>query len=439
MNRSDLVKISVLKRDFKTASFLFFIYFFFLLNYYFVISEVYDYAGFSKDYFMLVKLLSSLLLTVLMIILSVFIRNDFYKLVYSVSLILFYFGQSIYYVYNNTPFKLVAYTAIPLFLVFFIDKFDSNRVFKRRTVNLSDTQTRLIIILVVLVLMLPFFKYINTVNLKNLLLIDIYSTRSEIKEYDRGIIGYLFSPLSRVILPVLFVFGITKKIKWLTTMSLFSIISLYLLNGAVKSVFFGILCACFFIKGSYFEKEKRFLKFILSGNIVALLTYVSFESYLINDYFRRIFFVPADLFNTYYTYFNNNFTFFNHSRLFSLFGLTEQKMQVSRFIGEYVIGIEGLNANTGIFVEGFISFGTVGVLLFSILFTIFIWVIKKMDFKESYFGIFFTYIYIINTSFIETLLITHGLLFLLFFSLIFIPRRDENLEKYYKSGRNILI
>lgn len=164
--------------------------------------------------------------------------------------------------------------------------------------------------------------------------------------------------------------------------------------------------------------------------MLALLSFLSAGSYILNDYVRRIFFVPASLFNTYYNYFVENYTYFTHSKLYSFFGQSEWKIPISLFIGEQVIGQKGLNANTGIIVEGFLSFGTIGVFISSLVFVLFLILVKKMNFNEKYFGVFFVYIYVINTSCIESLFITHGLLFLLIFSIYFIPKEEKEPREF---------
>lgn len=425
MNGVNKMRAKVIRENIKVAGLLFLIYIVLLLNYYFVISKVFSYNGYSIDFFSFYKFVFSFSLSAIMIMVSVFFKNDFYKIVYSISITVYYFGQSIYYIYNDSPFILVVYTAIPLVMIFLADKLDDDKFIKRRIINLNDRFTRYFILVLVLILILPFLKYFQTVNFKNLFLMEIYETRSMIKEYDRGILGYLFSPLSRVVFPFLLVLGIIRKNKFLLIMSFIGVISIYLLNGAVKSVFFGILVSMFFIKGNYLLKEKRFLKVFMLGNMAALFSFIILGSDIINDYIRRMVFVPAKLFDVYFTYFYNNYTFFSHSKLYSILGLSEREMPIGIFIGEYVIGKDGLNANTGIFVEGFLSFGFMGVVLSSILFMLLIIFIKKLNIQRSYFGIFFAYIYILNTSFIEPLLVSHGLLFLLLFAFFFFPKEIQ--------------
>ena len=425
MNEVNKKGTRVIKENIKVAGMLFLMYNALLLNYIFVISKVFSYDGYSVEFFSFYKFVFSFSLSVFMIILSVFFKNDFYKIVYGISITIYYFGQSIYYIYNDSPFILVVYMAIPLIMIFLADKLDNNIFIGRRIVDFNDNVTRYFFLILILILILPFFKYYETVNFKNLFLMDIYETRLMIKEYDRGILGYIFSPLSRVVFPFLLVLGIVSRRKYLVISSFIGAISLYLLNGAVKSVFFGILVSLFFIKGNLIEKEKRFLRFFLLGNIIALFSFITLDSAFINDYIRRIIFVPANLYNIYFNHFYKNYTFFSHSKLYSIMGISERDVPIGIYIGENIIGKDGLNANTGIFVEGFLSFGLIGVLFSSVIFTLFIILLKKLNTQESYFGIYFTYMYIINTSFIEPLLVSHGLLFLLFFAFVFFPKNVQ--------------
>lgn len=415
----------IFNRNIKTVILLSFIYIFLLLNYYYVIADVFSYLGYTDNYFSLDKLFISFLLTTILISLSIFIKQDYYKIIYSVTIILYYFGQSINYIYNDSAFVVLLSMTVPLIVIFIADKIDGKRTINRTVINLNDKITRIFIVALILITVVPFFRYISTVNLSNLFLIDIYSTREEMRQYDRGLLGYLFSPLSRVVLPFLFVYGVIKKQKLLITISLLCLVSMFLLNGAVKSVFFGILCAAFFIKGTYLSKEKRFLRLILWINIIGFISFYIFNSIIINDYIRRLFISPASLFDIYYKYYNGNYTYYTHSDIYSILTGNENNMSISRYIGEYVMGREGLNANTGIFVEGFISFGLPGVIIFSLIFMVILILLRKMNFINSYFGIIFVYIYIINTSFLETLLVTHGLLFFLIFSFLFFQKNGK--------------
>lgn len=416
-----MMKILISKNNIIYSLLLILLYILLIINYRFVISEEFGYTGFLFSGFSVNKLFIISIYTLVLIVILNFITDSFYSLIYCITLILFYFGQSIYFLFNYSVFALVLIMSLPSIVIFILDKITPKVEIKRKIINLNNKYERLFLIAIILLLILPFFQNIGTLNLKNLLLIDIYDTRTKIKEQDIGILGYLISPLSRVVLPFLLIYSYIKRNKFLFTITITSVILLFLLSGAVKSIFIGIFCALFFISGDYKRKCKNFIITLLLTNILAITTFVLFNSVIINDYIRRILYVPANLFQVYYEYYNNNYTYFKHTRLYSLIYNVEKEKSVSMFIGEYILGKEGLNANVGIFVEGFFSLGIIGVLISVVIFALFIFYIRVLNLNHSFFGMIFVYIYIINTSFIETLILTHGLLFLVIFSYWFIP------------------
>lgn len=389
-----------------------------------LISGQFGYLGFLSDGFSNYKLFLIFIYTLIWLVISIFIKDTYYKLLYTLLLILLYFGQSIFYVYNDSPFILVFYMSLPSAFIFILDKLDTKKILKRKGFDINDKYTRILLIVLIFLAILPFFKYISSLNVKNLFLMDIYETRSKRNEMDSGILGYLISPLSRVLLPFLMIYAIIYKKIILFIFSITSILLLFLLNGAVKSIFIGIFCAIFFYRGNYVLKEKYFIYVFFIYNIFALLSYFSFGSIMLNDYLRRIVFVPSQLFNVYYEYFYDNFTYYTHTKIYSIFTGTERGMAISKLIAEYM-GEPDSNANTGVFVEGFYSLGTLGVIFATVFFGLFVFFVKKMNFDHRFFGLFFVYIYIFNTSFIETLLFSHALLFLIVFSILFIPSNSE--------------
>ncbi|WP_188454969.1 O-antigen polymerase [Virgibacillus oceani] len=419
-----------MKGNIKRSLLLFIIYIISTVVYRYIIAIKFDYLGFQFQYYSLSKLIIATFIVILLIVFGIFIRSNFYSLIYNISLVLLLFGQTIFYIFNDSNFILIVYIAIPIVFIFIIDIFSKNKVrkFKRIKINLQDPYTYLFLLFITVLLILPYFQNINTINWKNLFFVDIYDTRQSGNDSSNFLIGYLFSPLSRVLLPFLFIYSINNKKKLLTLFSALSIVMIFLLNGAVKSILIGFAASIFFIKGNYFKKNTFFLCALLITFSLSLFQYLTIGSYLIADYLRRVFFTPARLFQVYYDYFDDNFTFFKHSRVSKILGINDYEVFIPQFIGENVIGTEGLSANVGIFTEGFLSFGTLGVVLSSVIFAFIIFVIKQLNFKPSYFGIVFSFIYVINTSFIETLFVTHGLLFLLIFGYFFIPSDKENLN-----------
>lgn len=401
-------------------------YFLLIINYRFAISEYFYYEGYSQNHFSIAKLMVSFGITFVLIILYTFIKNDFYKIVYSIYLVLIYSGQSIFYIFNEAKLVLVIYISIPLLVLYIVQLLDRNKINNDIKLKLSDRLTWFVFIILSLFIIVPYFKNYRLINLNNLLLKDIYITRSMHSNQLPGILGYLFSPISRVVLPFLFIYSLKNMKKGIMALSVVSLVFMFLLNGALKSIFFGLIASIFFYKGDYFQKENYFLKALILSNTFSVLEPLIKGSHVIADYMRRIFFVPANLFEAYYWYFNKKPTYFLHSRISKLLGINDYNEWIPYVIGEQVLGRKGMSANVGIFTEGFFSFGTIGVIIASIIFGLIIKFFNKRKTDPAYFGILFTYLYVINTSFLETLFITHGLLFYMIFAKYIIPKTSPN-------------
>ena len=59
------------------------------------------------------KLLLSAMLSAALSLLASFFREDYYRLIYSTSLVLLFFGQAVHYAFTDTPFLLTAYMMLP--------------------------------------------------------------------------------------------------------------------------------------------------------------------------------------------------------------------------------------------------------------------------------------------------------------------------------------
>lgn len=393
-----------------------------------IVVEQFGYLGFTNTFYTLEKSLIGILITLTMIVFTMLINNSMYNLIYNICLPLFLYGQIIFYIYNNSTISLVLYMTIPCLGIILLDKIDTKKKPLKRTakIELNNRYNYMIILILTVILIIPFFRNINNLNINNLFLQDIYETR--LGENSLGFIsGYIFSPLARIILPYLLVFSIDNKRRTLFWFSSISILLIFLLNGAVKSILFGFLSCLFFLKGNHYKKTFRFLIALFSIMSMSVAIYYTLAIDIIADYIRRIFFLPAYLFQLFFTTFSNNFTHYSHTSVAKLFKVNNFEGSLTRMVGENILKNENTNANVGIFTEGYISFGVIGVIFISMLFLLLIYILKKQNIKPVYFGIIFSYLYIVNTSFIETLLVTHGFLFLLIFSHYFIPQNQEQL------------
>ncbi|QSS99780.1 hypothetical protein IMZ31_17215 [Pontibacillus sp. ALD_SL1] len=394
------------------------------LAYALVISDRFSYMGFTYT-FNFPKLLIGTVILILMLLLNYFIKDKFIFAVWNIMFTYLFAGEVIYYQYSENS-SIVQLLTISITLICLILVSRSKKVF---TDNKKINRVDRILTPLSLILISPFIiLYYKYIDLKNLLLIDVYQTRALFRNISIPLTGYIYAPLVRIILPVLIVRNIEYR-KWLKVTLFFSMIVYVYLCGALKSVFIGLFALLLFYKGNYTQKVVNFLKSIsfLSFFGIALEAILG-NVFLLDSFIRRVFFVPPFLNNIYIDHFTGNHTYLSHSPLG--LGLVEDKIggSLSMYVGEVVMGLEGLNANVGVFTEGYVSFGIPGSIFFSVLICGVFLFIKMIKISPKYFGIVFVYIYYLNTAFLSTLLLTHGLFFFLVFSALFLREGNDNKE-----------
>jgi len=352
------------------------------------------------------------ILSLMLSFLGIYIRNEFVKTVWFILLMYLYYSSLIYYLFNDAVYGIVLQNIILLFFVFLAD-FVNVRI---PTVNLDIQKYSKHLLIISLLLLIPFLYYIPYIDISNLWLKNIYETRLKFREIDLPITGYLVSPLSRVMLPVLFLYFLHKKNYKSLILPIIGIVFIFLC-GATKSIFFGLFAAVLFYFGkNYIDKMKIFAMSFIFLSIMGIATFLIFDDAEIVDVLiRRLFFIPPYLDNIYYQYFTDNYTYWTHSHLsFGYYhSFFDYGNSLSMFVGEQVIGKEGLNANTGVLTEGYASMSYIGVIMHAIFYAFIIAFIKNLKVSHIYFGVVFVYIYVLNTSVVSTLILTHGLLFML--------------------------
>ncbi|THF80834.1 hypothetical protein [Cohnella fermenti] len=389
------------------------------LAYVFVISERFSYMGFSYT-FNATKLFLGSLIIFLMLFLIFFISDKFIFVVWNIMFIYLFVGEMIYYQYTEGARAVQVVTiAITLLLLVFVSRIKKTFSNSQKQLNIDKVLVPLSFILIV-----PFFiQYYRYINFKNLLLIDVYQTRATFRNISTTLTGYLAAPLVRIILPILIVNNIERK-KWIKVAIFFLMIVYVYLCGALKSVFIGLFALLLFYRGDYHRKTINFLKVVSFLTLFGILIEgLSGNIFLLDGFVRRVFFVPPYLNNIYINYFTDNYTYLSHSPLGLGLVKSDLDRSLSMYVGEVVMGLEGLNANVGVFTEGYISFGIAGSIFFSLIICSIFLIIKMLNMSPKYFGIVFVYIYYLNTAFLSTLLMTHGLLFFLAFCMLFLRSR----------------
>lgn len=394
--------------------------YFMLYPLYYEIAIRYAYMGYlQNDGIQPVRFIGMFLVAFFFICYGNVLKNHFLKSAYDIFLVLFLFNElCLYTCMIDADLTMIIIISTFLLLFKILDKVDITLPYVK-----TSLKSWFILFLLSIILFLPFLRYLDIVNIRNLFLEDVYETRALFNAISMPrIMGYIMEPLSRVIFPVLIIKFLKEKKKIYAIICGIMIIFLFLC-GALKSIFFGLIAVILFYGGSMLSKGKRFNIGVLGAEFVAFVMAIIFNNNTLISILRRIFFVPAR-FNKYYIdYFRGNYTYYMHSGFSPFSSSFLGGSEISKYVGKFVIK-NGTNANTGIFVEGYYSFGLIGAVLYLIVPLFILLYLKSLNYKPDYFGIVFVYIYYFNTSILSTLLMSHGLAVFLIVALVFLRENE---------------
>lgn len=300
--------------------------------------------------------------------------------------------------------KLLVYHQTFFFVLYFLSKIqiDFNRV---PVVN--KTQALYLLLAITTVGIIPYlFAYGRYINLKNLVLLDVYQTRSIMGEISNPYFGYTYSIFTKIIIPLIIVFGLELKKKLWVLVGILYLILFYLF-GAHKTVYVGLVVVLVFYRFSFVQSVKYLLKYsnilIFACVILAMVGY---------DYpwilsFRRVHFIPTLLDICYTDYFQDNFLYWSDSILKSFIDYPYD-VRVTNIIGEVYFNRPDMSANNGLISEGYMNFGTWGVLINIFIVSSFFMILNSLKIPAKYFGLFVLTMFSFLSSSVFTVLLTHG-------------------------------
>ncbi len=290
--------------------------------------------------------------------------------------------------------------------------------------TINKSQGLIVLTIIVLLGAIPFIIVLGPhINLKNLLLIDIYETRRIMSYNTNPFFAYLYSPFTKIIIPLIIVMSIEQK-KSLFTIIGVLLLLLFFLFGGHKTVYLGLGVLLLFYKFSYKKIILIVAKLSIALAIIAMvLAFFNYDMLWILI-FRRVHFIPALLDICYYDLFQNNYLYWSEGILKRFFNSPYDVNHV-RVVGEIYFKKPKMAANNGLISDGFMNFGTIGVIIHIFLISFYFLIINNLNIKPKYFGLYLLVILSFISSALTTVLLTHGGLVLIFIS-IFILNEKEN-------------
>ena len=317
------------------------------------------------------------------------------------------------------PLKLLVYHQGFFLVLFLLSKV---RIDFRKVPVINKTQALYLLLAITTIGVVPYLiVYGPHINLKNLLLLDVYRTRSIMGELSNPYFGYTYSVFTKIIIPLIIVFGLELKKKvWVLVGVLYLI--LFYLFGAHKTVYVGLLVVLVFYSFSYAQSVKYIIKY--SSVLIVLFMLLALIGY---DYpwilsFRRVHFIPTLLDICYLDFFHDNYLYWSDSILKS-FVEYPYDVRATNLIGEVYFNRPDMSANNGLISEGYMNFGSWGVLINILIVGSYFAVLNSLKIPAKYFGLFVLTMFSFLSSSVFTVLLTHGALALLVVSIFLLNNK----------------
>ncbi len=351
------------------------------------------------------------------------VKFDFFsKNILGLVLLLDFIPSTIFHAsVSVVDWRIYALHVILFYSLFLTFKFK----FKINIKPLNRKQSAYVLAIIILIGVLPYLRYIQHIDVKNLLLQNIYITRFKFEALFDAYSKYSHSWFTRVIIPIIFVLALKFKWRLLAVLNAMLLITLYLM-GAVKSVLLGSLLVLIF----YVLPHKKLLQIITKGLVVLLLISIGLSFYVVSEHntialiiFRRLMFLPSLLDYCFFDFFNDNYLYWSNSFLKFFIDYPYPEI-AAKLIGDTYFDMPEMAANNGLISDGFSNAGFLGALLTILLFNSYMLVIKNCNINSKFFGIYFFILYGFLTSAFSVVLITHGGILLLLIS-VFVLRESK--------------
>lgn len=235
----------------------------------------------------------------------------------------------------------------------------------------------------------------------------IYVVREQGAEKFNVLTSYLYSPLTRVILPIGVIWGIDKRRYVVSAICAIMMLYLFLIIPHKATFFTLVIMLVFMPFRNYLHKISYFAFLLLLVLVVARFVTENMDKAMLESMLvRRVFFVPAMLNDLYFDFFSGKPLYLSHS-IFGSFIDYPYDVNPSLVIGQKYFG--EASANTGVVGDAFMNFGYIGIVVFLLLFALLVKLINKFSLQPMYFGLIFIIIVYFQNFALLTMLFTHGL------------------------------
>lgn len=292
------------------------------------------------------------------------------------------------------------------------------------------TISKRILILTVLtcLMLLPFLLHYKVQLDYRLFLLDseaITDIRQESIDGASTLVAYLSSWLTKVVVPVLMIYGLYTKSKKVILFCIAVLLYIFLVESMKLVLFSIVILVLFYYIRSYYLKTTVVLAVFMVLLIIGRLYTLSSDNYFIESIVvNRTYFIPGILNEYYFEFFQQKPLWYSHSILSSIHAYP-YSLPPSYLIGLEYFGSDLVGANNGLISDGYMNMGYLGVLVNTSAVSMIFAYFNALKPGSRFFGVFFLLVATLLSSALLTTLITHGLIFMLLLSPIVFRETDK--------------
>jgi len=304
--------------------------------------------------------------------------------------------------------------------------------------------------LVSLVLIAVFVKYRKIMHLSSIS--TVYEQRKIAARaiVSRSIFAYLIFWLESVICPFLIVCGVFLK-KYIALLigicGQLMVYSIFAGKGTLFSIVFLIAMLLFFkIKKNKLSLTAFFYYIIIFIGLSVLVDHLIFHhGFMVGHFVRRVLYIPGLLTGWYFVFFQHYSHYFLSKSILRSFIVSPYSVVIPHQVSYFITGRTGIDANANYFASAYANFGRFGMLIYSFILMLILWVLDGLSSKWPK-PIIYTLAFFISFSLINTdllvFLCTHGVIILFFLLYLLVPQKLNKRTKevkisYQKNGDKV--
>jgi hypothetical protein len=219
---------------------------------------------------------------------------------------------------------------------------------------------------------------------------DVYNVRSDFEELTvtaNPIIGMLMNWQQKVVNPLLIAYGVVRRKPIALAGGLIGQLLLYSFAGH-KTVLFSAFMVFGILIGLW--KGARYFAPVIVVGLISLVTLLATMDIAANSlaltslFVRRMILLPGLLTGHYFEYFSTHEMAHSLGPLLTPFFENPYGISLPRVIGGEYFGSDSVAANANMWADAFANFGVVGIVTFSVILGVIIWIFNSLALERDY-------------------------------------------------------